>query len=461
MPGHKGNPRFAGAFLTDALSFDLTEVDGLDNLHHPQGLIAESQKKAARLFGAEESFFLVNGATSGIIAALCSVGSADPAGDILAARNSHRSFYSGLVFSGARASYLYPPTTKEGFPGGILPQDVEEALYSNKSISAVYITSPTYEGFASDLKAISAIVHKHDKLLIVDEAHGTHFVFHPDFPDSALESGADIVIQSLHKTLPALTQSAILHVQGNRADRARLKEALSMLQTSSPSYILMASMSRCVDLLSEEADDLFQNYCRQLADFRGDFSGSGKIRLLGGELAGQYGIKAADPGKLIFLTESGFTGKELSDRLRDCRIQVEMHGSSHILAMTSICDTAPGFERLKNGLQEIAAGLRDAVPISRTERRLQFPALPVMPIRQASFSEKKSVPLTESGNCVAGEFIIPYPPGIPLVVPGEMITCETIESVLTCYDDEIPLVGMEKEGCVRIVTPTYEGNFIL
>lgn len=228
MPGHKQGRALS---IDDIMKIDITEVDGVDNLHNAKEVILESQRLTAKLFGAKETFYLVNGSSCGIIASILTVCS--PNDKILVARNCHKSVYSGIIFAGGNPVYIMPEIIDDyNIAGGINVDKLKNIM--NNSIKAVLITSPTYEGFCSDIKTIADIVHSYNSILIVDEAHGAHFKFNDYFPNTALEQGADIVIQSVHKTLPSLTQTALLHIQGNRVDIYKLKQMLSMVQTSSP-----------------------------------------------------------------------------------------------------------------------------------------------------------------------------------------------------------------------------------
>ena len=274
MPGHKRQA--TQSIWENVYSRDITEIEGYDNLHHAEGIIKDEQEYAAKLFGAEESYFLVNGSSCGVLASICAVAeSVDLAKDsvcpkILMCRNAHKSAYNGLMLSGAKADYLYPQEIKDyPFVGAIDADDVKVAL-ERENYAAVFITSPTYEGVVSDIRGICNLVHKKGIPVIVDEAHGAHLgIWGGDgyFPQSAIKLGADIVIQSLHKTLPAMTQTAILHVQGKLINRQRLRLYLSTFQSSSPSYILMNSISSCLHFCSENKEKLIQQYKEQLNNF--------------------------------------------------------------------------------------------------------------------------------------------------------------------------------------------------
>ncbi len=261
MPGHK---RRALPF-PNPYTIDITEIDGFDNLHHAEGLIREAEERAAKLYGADRSYYLVNGSTCGLLAAICA---AARRGDkVLAARNCHKAVYHAISMQGLAAEFLYPAITRGDLQGQITAAQVEEALTKHPDIAVVILTSPTYEGIVSDVAAIAACCHAHGAALIVDEAHGAHFGFGAGFPENAVRLGADAVIMSLHKTLPSFTQTALLHCNGTRIDPGRVARYLGVYETSSPSYLFMAGMDACIDLLREQGAELFAEYRRRLDAF--------------------------------------------------------------------------------------------------------------------------------------------------------------------------------------------------
>jgi len=334
MPGHKGRAEF---FPPEGLQMDLTEIPGMDVLSAPVGIIGDFQRKAANFFGASHSFFLVNGASVGNLATVCALVSGRK---IFVARNSHVSLYNGLVISGASPTYFLPEITPGGLAGGVSP-DTFENLPEN---AAVFLVSPTYEGFVSDIAEIAKRVHARGGILCVDEAHGAHFPFHAKFPTHALACGADIVVNSLHKTLPAVSGCGFLHVNSSRVDVARLRFFLNALQTTSPSYMLMAACDFMLEKLWREPE-WFQNYTTRLEKLRKELAAAKKMRLLGSEMIGSSGIFAMDEGKLLF--EVGAPAEEISDFFaREYKLQFEMAQGKHLLAMTSVADTDEGFARL-------------------------------------------------------------------------------------------------------------------
>ena len=444
MPGHK-------RIFTIPYQYDITEIEGFDNLHDAKGLLLSLQQKAARVYHAEESFFLVNGATGGILSAVSAV--AQDGKKLLMARNCHKSVYHAAQLNRLHADYLWPDRIEEfDIQGEIRASKVRERLKNRQDICGVLITSPTYDGIISDIKEIAEAVHACGVPLIVDEAHGAHFALSEKAPESAVECGADIVINSVHKTLPALTQTALLHVQGTYIDREKLKSYLRIYQSSSPSYLLMASIDACVDFIEREGR---QSYERLLA-FReridkkaADFS---HIRILPAE-------GRRDPGKLVIsVKNSGMTGQELYRLLlQKYHLQMEMAAPSYVLGILTGMDTDEGVERLIYALEEIdgeiakmAAGIKEAEEIDDTYHII--PASSGLSIYEAAEREKEWIYPEESAGRISGGFLYLYPPGIPFLAPGEMIGEKQITLMKRCRERKECLIGISEEGkiCVTV-----------
>ena len=275
MPGHKGSSEYS--FLGDILRYDITETEGMDNLHDANGVILSSEENAALTFGSQETHFLVNGSTSGVLSAI--LGSADEGDRILIARNCHISVYNAAILGRLEVSYVYPEPVRECLMyGSVTAEAVLEGFRSHKDIKALVITSPTYEGICSDIREIAKICHDNDAVLIVDCAHGAHFGFSDRFPESPVRDGADIVIQSVHKTLPSPTQTALIHLNGPYADRENIRRMLRMLQSSSPSYLLMAGIDNCMSILNGHGKELFEGLTDNLDRFADMASGFKNIK---------------------------------------------------------------------------------------------------------------------------------------------------------------------------------------
>lgn len=423
MPGHKRRP--SEEELSDLFGLDITEIDGFDNLHHAEGILLELQQEAARLCGADESFYLVNGSTGGILAALSAAVPGE--GKLLIARNCHKSVYHGAYLRGLRVGYLYPEINVSAqINEAVTAAQVEEALSRDADISAVVIVSPTYEGRLAEVQAIAAAVHSRNIPLIVDEAHGAHLAFCNRYAGrhfaTACEAGADLVIQSTHKTLPALTQTAILHVNGDRIDRERLRRFLRIYQTSSPSYLLMGSIDRALRTAEEKGAELIPAFERQFASMCEKLMALQKLHIL--PYDGHQ-----DLGKLVISTlGTNLSGKELYDILLEkYKLQLELATDTYVLAMFTMCDTEEGYRRLTGALFEIDDKLQKAEVDKMTGC---YPCAKSSVFSKIDWDCKREwMAAEECCGKKAADFVTLYPPGIPALVPGEVITKEIIEQI--------------------------------
>ena len=448
MPGHKR--RVFPLKGENPFAIDITEIDGFDNLHHAEGILKEAQDRAAKIFRTERSFYSVNGSTAALLAA---ISAALPRGaSILIGRNAHKAVYHGIYLRGLKSHYIYPKEEKRyGLNGGIDPKEVEKALKSNPEIGAVLITSPTYDGVVSDIKAIGEITKKYQKILIVDEAHGAHFSLAKKAPVSACNLGADLVIQSLHKTLPALTQTALLHSLSKKVSKDKIQYFMSIYQTSSPSYLLMASMDACLSWIEDRGQISFGEYYLNLDWFRQDLKDLKKIKLVGREVLGESDIYDYDESKVVLsLKETSFSGPDLSSiLLKDYHIQVEMAAKDYVILLTGVGDDKEGFKRAVKALKQIDKAMekRKKVEIGIEQEK----PLSVKTIEDAMEDEAEKIPLRQSAGYISQEFIYAYPPGIPLLVPGEKITERLIKEV----EEKIKL-GLDIQGL-----KDYNNDYIL
>ena len=445
MPGHKRNPTFSAGFFPVAQ--DITEITGFDDLHHAGGIIKEAQEYAAQLYGSRRVFFSVNGSTAGILAAVSAAVRAG--GKILAARNSHKSFYHAMYLRNIEPLYVYPEIDEEtGISGSILPSEVETQLSENDSIEAVFITSPTYDGVVSDVKRIAEIAHRHGVPLIVDEAHGAHFAFSDYFPKSAVGSGADAVIHSIHKTLPAMTQTAILHLCSDRIPEDRIVRFMSIYQTSSPSYPLMSSLDRCFRFLGSEGEDFFHTYTERLERWRGRLGEFENVRLLHFTTSFEGGEKFYDYDRskiLLSSSSAGMRGNRLLKILHEeYGVELEMAASNYVTALTSPADTEEGFERLYRAVREIDGA---AVIVDRREERsrrfIEDRPVKIMNPGEALEGKTLTIPLCESVGKISAEFMCIYPPGIPLLVPGEQISLQFVQNMRRYIAEEMNVSGLK------------------
>ena len=521
MPGHKRNLDLMNGI--SPYRIDITEIDGFDDLHHAEGILKEAQERAARVYHADETHFLVNGSTVGILSAI--LGTTKKGDSILVARNCHKSVYHAVYLNELNPVYLYPKFDKElGLSMEIDAEDVRKALEIHPNIRAVMIVSPTYDGVVSDIEKIAGIVHDAGCPLIVDEAHGAHFGFEPYFPKSANVYGADLVINSLHKTLPSLTQTALLHVNGELVNRSRVKRYLDMLQSSSPSYILMASIDACIGLLEEtqkehvqeEQEDasekqmdaisdsrcrnifyknIFSEYAARIDALRKDLEQLEYLKIIRTDNMDRY-----DRSKFVIsVKHAPMTSHELYEiLLHKYHLQMEMLAGTYVLAMTTAGDTQEGLDRLRDALIEIdteidmkadtkpqpegdnpnggestrqsrtdatdtdlplsgrqpslekvwtiaeAVNRRDAMQSRSCEEDLKDILYFVNPGK----AEKRS--FEDSIGCISLEYAYLYPPGSPLIVPGERISREAVEILHWYQEHDFAIEGLQSEDGIEV-----------
>ncbi len=444
MPGHKMG---RGMDIKDVFAMDITEIDGFDNLHNPTGIIKEAQEDYAALFGAKQTFFAVNGATGALQAAVMAV--CGPDDKVIMARNCHRSVYSAMILTGARTVYIMPQYSGvSDLPGGITPESVEKAISENPDAKAVIITSPTAEGVVSDLRKIAEIAHKNNMVLIADEAHGAHFIFSDKFPETALEMGADIVVQSAHKTLPCPTQSSVIHIGSNLIDSEKVREALSIIETSSPSYIFMGTLDLCREYLEREGKKIYPEFTEFLLNERKRLSGLKNLHLLDKDVCGKYGIKDIDISKIV-LSSQNVNCVEIADILRKkYNMEMEMGCHGHFMAICTISDEKEKIKGLINAIIEID---KEITPNEKYKHDLKFTSLNrVVSLRNAFYSKAEDVPYNEAAGRVSAEFLIPYPPGIPVVSPGELITEEALENIRLLYESGVEITGVKYQRLEKL-----------
>lgn len=434
MPGHKRNTNYMGDSIP--YNLDITEINGFDDLHHPDGILKELNHRVSDIFSSEESCCLINGSTVGNIAAILAI--TKPGDKVLVARNSHISIHNAITMNNLQAIYIYPELLNEyDISGEINIKDVKLQLeLHNYDFKAIVIVSPTYDGVISDIKAIADEAHKYNIPLIVDEAHGAHLGLGDDWILNSNEMGADIVIHSIHKTLPSLTQTALLHMNGDLVDKDRVKKYLSMLQSSSPSYLLLAGIDNCISLMEEPSfDNKIREYMMALTKLRNSLKELKYLELVESD---RY-----DYSKIVISTRN--TSIESSALMHIMRtiykLELEMDGGTYVVAMTTVADTQEGLDRLEIALHEVDEQLHDA-HLLRMTKADKF-SLDDIDIQQRIFhyskaenqeEENYSHNITElfrnlSENlAISGEGEISdssyymYPPGIPIILPGESIS---------------------------------------
>lgn len=448
VPGHKKgigmDEEFKSFIGENPFKIDVTVFKLVDSLHHPTGPIKKAQQLAADAYGSDAAFFSIHGTSGAIQAMIMSVVNA---GDkIIIPRNVHKSVTAGIILSGAVPVYMQPAIDKNvGIAHGVTPETVEETLRQNPDAKAVLIINPTYYGVATDIKKIADIVHSYDIPLIVDEAHGPHLGFNKNLPISAMQAGADICAQSTHKIIGALTQCSILQVRSERIDINRVQQILSLLQTTSPSYILMASLDcarRQIALNGEELLDKTIELCNYA---RTEINKIPGFYCFGEEILGNEGVVALDPTKItITCRDLGITGYDLDMILSNkYHIQVELSDLYNVLAVGSFGDTEESINALLNALREISEEYygngnkkSDFLDVPAIPEQLKIP-------REAFNCVKTPVALKDSIGMISGEFLMAYPPGIPVLCPGEEITQEIVDYVQKLKDTGLYVQGTE------------------
>lgn len=485
MPGHKRRTE-SGLLenFPNPYSIDITEISGFDNLHHPEGILKDSMEWAAGVYGAKKTYYLVNGSSGGILSAISAA--AHPGGSILMGRNCHKSVYHGVILNQLHPRYIYPQILKNmGIQGGIQAFDVENLLNEGPVPDAVLIVSPTYDGIVSDVRAIAEIVHKYGIPLIVDEAHGAHFPFgEGGFPKTALGCGADMVIQSLHKTLPSFTQTAVLHVCGELVDIERLERFLQVFQSSSPSYIFMAGIERCIYEMGQNGITHMEEFALRLQTVRDRLKSLKHLKLLGRDCIGEAAIYDIDQSKIVIscrgCTIPGQTWRRLGrilgslavgdmcpDKkmdgeflfcwLRDgYQLELEMCGADYVAAITTFMDSKENLDKLAAALLDIDGQIDSGTGIGREMLGWGcneiLPDIKMVP-SEAAEAAFKVLPLEQGVGRISAEFIYLYPPGIPVLAPGELVTEEIISRVRYFKEIGLPVQGLAdiKSEYIRVV----------
>lgn len=453
VPGHKqgrGNKELEKLLGSTGLSIDLTCLEDLDNICNPVSVIKEAEDLAAQLYGAERAFFLVNGTTSGIQAMIMSV--CQPGDKILVPRNAHKSAIGGIILSGAEPVYLDPEINEYmGIAMGVSVESLAEALAKHPDAKAVFMINPTYYGIGSDLADLVNLAHSYQIPVIVDEAHGAHLKFHPQLPLSAMEAGADLAASSTHKLGGSLTQSSILLQQGNLINPQRIKATLNLTQTTSPSYILLASLDVARHQLALHGKQMIDRTYRLAMWVREEINRIEGLHVMGDEVLQHPGCFTLDPTKIVVNVRAlGLSGYEVEKILRKkYRIQVELSDLFNIIALVSIGDSEETLKPLLQALQ----GVADGQTIKNVFKYfVPLPNLPeaVISPREAFYGESRTIPLEEAEGEISAEMIMAYPPGIPIVCPGERITRDIINYVNILRQEAAELQGTEDPSVQRI-----------
>lgn len=466
MPGHKGSGIYAdcgyGDFLSRIVDCDITEITGADNLFQTEGIILETQKRYAALYDVMRSYLLINGTSGGLIAAI--LATVEPGGKLIMARNCHKSVFNALALGNIQPVYAYPDSVP-GYEvaGPVSPQEIQELLRQNPDAQAVILPSPNYYGICSDIKKIAEVVHRAGKVLIVDQAHGAHLHFFHKFgagvgmPLSAESCGADIVVDSTHKTLASFTQSAVLNLNSDRVDRYALEDKLQAIQSTSPSYLLMASLDINAAILESRGAELIGRWKTNIERFYQEADGIPGLTVMRSD--------NLDPTKInLDMSALGLTGSQLEEALLKEEIYGELYAGSLLMCMTGIGNTPADFRRLGSALSKISATITREISEknpsdsnSIANKRLSGTGQPAPRLTvpgQAIFvgvpKDKRFVPLEEAAGAVCAGSVIPYPPGIPLVCPGERFDPETVSYIRELRNRGEKVIGVNDRGDVLV-----------
>ena len=454
MPGHKKGKIYDklgyGKLVKDLYKMDTTEIIETDNLFSAEEIIKDSQDRASKIFKSGQSYYLVNGSTCGIQAAI--LATCKPKSKILINRDCHQSAINAFILGDVEPVYIKGSICENTYTiQGVSEQDVISAIDNNEDIKVLMLTYPSYYGMVFDLEKICRYAHEKGMMVIVDEAHGAHLNLSDKLPKSALEQGADIVIQSLHKTLPAFTQSSILHVQGDLVDKKNLERFLKIVQSSSPSYVLMSSLEIAIDIHDRYGKGLMDNLLNDIENFEADLS----------KIDGVKVIKGHDATKVfISLKDLGINGYDLEEILRyKHNIQVELSNYYGVLLICTIGNDKNDFDAFLEAIKSIAKNFNKNHDLKIKQDNLNqkeaelihinYPNIipkKVLSPREAFYSDKKEVKLKDSIGKVSGEYIIPYPPGISLTSPGEIITKEVIDYILICKEYGMNVSGLKDKS---------------
>lgn len=453
VPGHKqgrGLPEFQAYVGENTLKMDLTCMPGLDNISNPRDVIAEAEALAAETFGADRAFFLVNGTTSGIQAMIMAV--CQPGDKLIIPRNAHKSAIGGLIISGANPIYIEPEIDLDfGISMGVTPEQVERAILQNPDVKAVFIVNPNYYGTASDLKSIVAVAHRYEIPVIVDEAHGAHLCFNEKLPLSAMDAGADLAASSTHKLAGSMTQSSMLLLREGLVSAQRVKGILNLTQTTSPSYLLLTSLDVARKQMALQGKELVQQTLDLAEWVAGEISAIDGVQLLGQRLAGKPGCYAFDPTKIIINVAGwGMSGYEVEHLLREqYQLQAELSDLYNVMFVITLGDTKETVQYLVNCIKAISKSNPLKNVLKYNPPLPEIPSMMTLP-RDAFYSETKVVVLEEAVGEISAEMIMAYPPGIPLICPGEIITQDIVDYVNILKNEHAELHGTEDQLIEKI-----------
>lgn len=450
IPGHKKgsgiDPEFRSFIGDNALSIDLINIGPLDDLHAPKGIIKKAQDLAAEAFGADYTFFSVQGTSGAIMTMVMAV--CGPGDKIIVPRNVHKSVMTAIVFSGAIPIFIHPEIDINlGISHGMTTDSLEHALEQHPDAKGVLVINPTYFGISADLKRIVEISHSYHVPVLVDEAHGVHIHFHEDLPLSAMQAGADMAATSVHKLGGSMTQSSVLNVRDGLVSPQRVQSILSMMTTTSTSYLLLASLDVARKQLATKGHELIERTIKLAEYTRKKINEIDNIYCIGREILGTKATFDYDPTKLIIpVHEVGLTGFDVENWLREnYQIEVELSDLYNILCIITPGDTKNEVDILIQALQELSNAFQIKEDKRDEKVQILLPNIPVLALtpRDAFYAETEVIPLEDSAGRIIAEFIMVYPPGIPIFIPGEIITETNLEYITENLEAGLPVQGPE------------------
>lgn len=468
MPGHKGSELYRrlgyGDFLEHIMDCDITEIPGADNLFQTEGIIRETQEKYQNLYGVKKSYLLINGTSGGLIAG--TLASVEPGGSLILARNCHKAVFNALTLGNIKPVYAYQEEeARYGIAGVTTADEIDRLMREHPEARAVVLPSPNYYGICSDIAGIAETVHSHDGILIVDQAHGAHLKFMKDQPAAAEDCGADIIVDSIHKTLASFTQSAVLHVNSERISLPVLEDQLQKIESTSPSYLLMASLDLNGDIMREHGTSLFTQWQENLDVFYREAEKIPGLRMLQpADLQGG----SMDQTKIdLDMSALGLSGARLEQELMKRDIFCELTTGNILMCMTGIGNTQADYEKLLAALQEIAEqesrGDRMVQDVPRDAEKPKHTKLSENPAKskipwnkkrplQDTAGEKETEDIRKCSGRICGTSIIPYPPGIPLICPGEVLDDEDIQYVLHLRKRGEKVIGIDEQNRITVIS---------
>lgn len=450
MPGHKGSAIFKKygyeEYLDNFVDCDITEIPGADNLFQAEGIIKETMDKYSRLYDVEHSYLQINGTSGGIIASI--LATVKPGRKLIMARNCHKSVFNALTLGNIKPVYARPELIEEhGILGAVSPEEIQRCIDGNPEADAIILPSPNYYGICSDIKAIADVAHKAGKVLIVDQAHGAHLKFFHKFgygqgmPMAAEECGADLVVNSIHKTLASLTQSAVLNLNSKLVDRYVLEDKIQAIESTSPSYVLMSFLDINADLLNDHGDQAMKEWRDAIDYFYEEAKAIKGLKLMN---AGNMDITKIN----LDMSALGIDGAMLEQLLMEKGIFSELYTGDVLMLMTGIGNTKKHMDRTLEALREIAAGGKSIEP-SDAERRKAYHVPAAGKLYDVPM-DKEFVTMDDAAGKICAGSIIPYPPGIPFVCPGEEITADIIRYIKALRTDGEKVIGVNDKGEILV-----------